>query len=190
LKQNTNGKKKKKGTTRYVVLVSLGTFFSACFLAIASQYLLKNFSFVLLSLLLLLLIIFIGIIFDIIGVAVTVADEAPFHARAARRTPGAQQAITLVREAHKVANICNDVVGDICGTVSGSLGAAIIFIIFLEGDPKKIIFSVLMTGLVSAITVGGKALGKTFAINKANEIVWQVAQILAWRELLNIKKSK
>ena len=55
--------------------------------------------------------ILLGIVFDIIGVAVTAADERPFHSMAAHRTPGAREALGLIRKANKVSSFCNDVVG-------------------------------------------------------------------------------
>ena len=58
----------------------------------------------------LLVIIFVGIIFDVVGMAVACADETPFHAMASRKIPGAQEAISLLRNAERVSSICNDVV--------------------------------------------------------------------------------
>ena len=65
----------------------------------------------------LLLIVFLGILFDIIGVAVMSANEKPFHSMAAKKLPGAVEAMKLLRSAEKVSSFCNDVVGDICGVV-------------------------------------------------------------------------
>ena len=70
--------------------------------------------------------ILLGILFDIIGVAVTAADERPFHSMAAHKIPGAREALRLIRRANKVSSFCNDVVGDICGIVSGSTAAVIV----------------------------------------------------------------
>ena len=70
--------------------------------------------------------ILLGIVFDIIGVAVTAADERPFHSMAAHKTPGAREALGLIRKASKVSSFCNDVVGDICGIISGSTAAIIV----------------------------------------------------------------
>ena len=67
-------------------------------------------------------IIFIGILFDIIGVAVTIQDVTAYTAMASKRIRGAKHSIRLVQNSAMVANICNDVVGDICGIVSGSDG--------------------------------------------------------------------
>ncbi|WDC83794.1 hypothetical protein PL321_14940 [Caloramator sp. mosi_1] len=78
-------------------------------------------------------IIFVGIIFDIIGVAVTAAEEAPFHSLASRKVKGAKTAVKLIRNADKVSNFCNDVIGDICGVVSGAAGAIIISKLISKG---------------------------------------------------------
>ena len=64
--------------------------------------------------LILLLFILLGIMFDIIGVAVTAANPKPFNSMAAHRVKGAKEALYLIRNAEKVASFCNDVVGDIC----------------------------------------------------------------------------
>ena len=129
--------------------------------------------------LILLFIVLIGIIFDIIGVAVTSADEKPFHSMAARKVPGGLEAIRLLRQAEKVSSICNDVVGDICGVVSGSASATIAVQVLRNFEfswPQMV--SLLMSALVAGLTVGGKALGKTFAINSCTQIVSFVGKII------------
>ena len=68
----------------------------------------------------------LGILFDIIGVAVTAADPRPFHSMAAHKEPGAKEALVLLRNAGRVSSVCNDVVGDICGIVSGTTTAVIV----------------------------------------------------------------
>ena len=129
--------------------------------------------------LILLAIILIGIIFDVIGVAVTSADEKPFHSMAARKVPGAQESIRLLRNAERVSSICNDVVGDICGVVSGSASATIAAQIlqnFTFSLPQ--IIGLAMSALVAGLTVGGKAIGKTVAIKSCTNIVHGVGKIV------------
>ena len=126
-------------------------------------------------------IVLIGIVFDVIGVAVTSADETPFHAMASRKVPGAKEAIRLLRKAERVSSICNDVVGDICGVVSGSASAAIAVQILNNFEfswPDMV--SLMMSAFVAALTVGGKAIGKTFAVNSCTEIVYWVGQLICW----------
>ena len=72
------------------------------------------------AILILILVIGIGIIFDIVGVAVTVANEEEFHAKATKKVEGSKDSIKLIRNAPRVANICADVIGDICGSFKWS----------------------------------------------------------------------
>ena len=127
----------------------------------------------------LLIIVLIGIFFDIIGVAVTSADESPFHSMAARKVPGAQEAIRLLRKAERVSSICNDVIGDICGVISGAAAATIsgqLISNFSFSWPR--IISLVMSALVAGLTVGGKAIGKGFAVNSSTKIVSFVGRVI------------
>lgn len=129
----------------------------------------------------LLLVIAIGILFDIIGTAVTAARETPYHAMAADKVWGAKRAIWLVRRADRVANFCNDVIGDICGTASGAINAALVINItarYYRGLDTYLA-SIVSLGFVAALTVGGKAWGKTTALHRANDIIYRVGQALA-----------
>jgi Mg2+/Co2+ transporter CorB len=140
----------------------------------------------------LLFIILIGILADIIGTAVTAAQEAPFHAKAAKRVRGAKEGVFLLRNADKVANICNDVIGDIVGTVSGALGISIVVkIINNNPDIDTLIANILMTALIASMTVSCKALGKTLAIERANDVIFFVGKILAqWGSLTSAGPAK
>ena len=129
--------------------------------------------------LILLAIILVGILFDIIGMAVATADEKPFHSMAARKVAGAQEAISLLRNAERVSSICNDVVGDICGVVSGSASATIAAQILTNFEfswPQVI--SLTMSALAAGLTVGGKAIGKSFAVNSCTVIVHTVGRVI------------
>lgn len=132
------------------------------------------------SVLVLLAVVLLGIVFDVIGTATTAASEKPFHAMASDRVPGAKKAIELVRKADQVANFCNDVVGDICGTVSGSITAALVIDFALNHHLvfHRDFLSLLVVGLLSALTVGGKAAGKSFALKKSTFILLKVAFLL------------
>ena len=129
------------------------------------------------AILILILVIGIGIFFDIIGVAVTVANEHEFHAKATKKAVGAKTSIKLIKNAAKVANICADVIGDICGVLSGSISALISIKISTQMNlPFNIQF--VLSALVSAFTVSGKAFGKDIANKKSTEIVHKVGIVL------------
>ncbi len=142
------------------------------------------------AILILLVIIFIGIIFDIIGVAVTTAEETPFHSMAVHNVKGARQAIKLIKARDKVSNFCNDVIGDICGIISGSASAAVVtYIVASFQNLNGLIISLIITAFAAAITVGGKALGKGIAMSQSNKIVYFVGRIIAVFDFIKFNKK-
>ncbi len=142
------------------------------------------------ALFILFIIILLGILFDILGIAVTTAAEAPFHAMASNRVRGAAQAIRLIRNAEKVSNFCNDVVGDICSIISGATGTFIVAEVVTKYSLDLLLTTLIASGLISALTVGGKALGKTVAINQCNQIIYFISRILSFFPFANRKKKK
>ena len=171
-------RKERNKTIRWVVTIFIVTILVSAFISFASTNLLEispNY----LKFIILLVIVFIGIVFDIVGVAVTSADEKPFHSMAARKVAGAQECIMLLRNAERVSSICNDVIGDICGVISGSASAAIAAVIIRDysGSMQQIIM-LAMSALVAGLTVGGKAVGKTYAIRSCTSIVASVGKLI------------
>ena len=169
-------KKERKKAVRWVVTIFLVTILISATISLVSEEIMAV-SGMAVAFVILFAIVLVGIIFDIIGVAVTSADEKPFHSMAARKVPGAREAINLLRSAEKVSSICNDVVGDICGVVSGSASATIAAQILRDFEftwPRVV--SLVMSALVAGLTVGGKAIGKTFAINSSTAIVHGVGK--------------
>ncbi|MCR4419684.1 MAG: hypothetical protein QHH27_03845 [Clostridia bacterium] len=166
---------------RRALLIGGGAFFLAVLVAGGSQTLLERLTILPLTFVLLVAIILTGILFDIIGVAATAARETGFHAKAARRVAGARQALYLVRNAHHVASFCNDIVGDICATLSGAMGAAIVFRLVGPADTLAGWWAgILMTAVISGLTIGGKAWSKGLAIGRAEEITFEVGRLLYW----------
>ena len=170
--------KERNKTIRWVVTIFFVTVLVSGVISLLSDQIMSV-SGIAVAFLILLAIILVGIIFDIIGVAVTSADEKPFHSMAARKVPGAQDAIKLMRHAERVSSICNDVIGDICGVVSGSASATIAAQVLAKFDfswPQLV--TLLLSALVAGLTVGGKAIGKTVAINSCTKIVHGVGRIV------------
>ena len=173
-----SSKNERRKTIRWVVTIFLVTILISGTISLASDKIMAS-SGITVAFLILLAIVLIGILFDIIGVAVTSADEKPFHSMAARKVPGSMEAIRLLRNAERVSSVCNDVIGDICGVVSGSASATIAVQIlqnFEFGFPDVI--NLAMSALVAGLTVGGKAIGKTFAISSSVTIVYAVGKVV------------
>jgi hypothetical protein len=186
-----------KGTNLvWVLTITIVSFTISAVLTAASSEILKAAD-IFIAILVILLIISISIIFDIIGTAVTAAEEAPFHSMASRKLYGAKQAIKLIRNADKVSNFCNDVVGDICGIISGAAGAYIIIRIIGTNEGLSLT-ELAVTGMITALTVGGKALGKNIALRNSNYIIYKVSvivkftaeRILFFREKGKVKNGR
>ena len=128
-------------------------------------------------LIVLVVLLFFNIVFDVFGTATTSCDLQPFLAMASRKKKGAKRAVWLVKNAHKVSSICSDVIGDICGIISGSAGATMALILAL-GEKSNLIASIGISAAISAFTVGGKAFSKFLAIKYNQKIVYFFAKLL------------
>ncbi len=189
---NKKSENKRKGTMKHFLLVFFGTLFLGIIISTFTTAAVEHMKTIVTVLVVLVLVIAVGVLFDGIGVAVAVADPAPFHARASRRAAGAKVTLKLIRKASVVANVCCDVVGDICGIVSGALGATIALLLVAETDANSLFLSSCVAGMVSALTVGGKALMKTVAISEADKIMELVGLVLDyknWSLLWSAKKD-
>jgi CBS domain containing-hemolysin-like protein len=177
-KLNTKEQKERAKAGRWVVFITLWTFLLALSFSFLSETVVRNLKLGI-AYIILLVIIIIGIIFDIIGIAVAASDEKPLNGMAAQKIPGAREAVELHKNAGAVSNFCNDVIGDICGIISGAAGAVIVarFVTFYPGI-KGATAGILLSSLIAAVTVGGKAVGKNVAIKKASEITFRVGRIL------------
>lgn len=171
----------KRKSWKHIFFVFIISFLLAVIAGLGSEILIEQTN-VLTALILLLVIIGINIAFDIIGIAATAATEKPHHAKAANRVSGARQTVFLVRNADTVANFANDIVGDVTGALSGGMAASIILELiqtYPQLAPQEIWINTLMIGFVASLTVTGKALGKSFAIHEADEIMGQVGGLMA-----------
>lgn len=166
-----SSKRERNKTIRWIAIIFPVTILVSGTISFVSDVIMEGSS-ILVAFIILLTIVFLGVLADTVGLAVTSADEKPFHSMAARKVPGSLEAIRLLRNADRVSSICNDVIGDICGVVSGSASATIAAQVlqnFTFSWPQ--IVSLLMSALVAGLTVGGKAVGKTFALNSCTQIV-------------------
>ena len=171
-------KEEARKTRKWVITIFFATIAISAAISMVSDMVMGSSS-MLVAIIVLLLIVLVGIVFDIIGMAVATADEKPFHAMAARKVKGAKQCIMLLRNAERVSSICNDVVGDICGVVSGSASAVIASQILSNFQLSfASIVPLALSSLVAALTVGGKAIGKGFAVSACTDIVYHAGQVI------------
>ncbi len=171
-------KKERNKNIRWVITVFVVTILVSGLITLASDVVMEA-STMLVAFLILFFIILLGILFDIVGMAVATAEEKPFHSMASRKVHGAQESIRLLRNAERVSSICNDVVGDICGVVSGSASATIAAQLMAKQDfSGEQMMGLILSALVAGLTVGGKAIGKVFAVRSCTQIVQSVGKLI------------
>ena len=175
MSKNSKNKEKDHSKIKWFIQVFITTFILSICFSYISTYGVSNLNLVS-SIIILIAVIAIGIIFDIIGVAVTVANEEEFHAKATKKVAGAKTSIKLIKNAAKVSNICADIIGDICGVLSGAI-SAMISAKLAEKMGTNLQF--IISAAVASLTVGGKALGKEIANNNSTQIVHFVGTMLS-----------
>lgn len=177
-KDRSKERSKRRARRIWITFAFIFSFFMTALLSLLSGEALEDLP-VWAALVVLLIFILLGIIFDMIGLAVTTADMAAFNAMAAKKDPAGKKAVWLIANAEKVSSFCNDIVGDICGVVSGASAATIAVVLFSKLDTELSFWLTLsLTALVSSITVGGKALGKRIGMVKSRQITLACAKIL------------
>lgn len=178
-KKKLKKKEKQKSNNRWVIKIILFSFIISMLFTFVSETAIPNIN-IFLGIFLVIIFIMLGVLFDMIGVAVTASDEAIFHSMASKNVRGAKLAIWFKKNADKVSSFCQDVIGDICGIVSGSTGAVIALKIMEKIDSDNIIIVLITMGLISALTIGGKAIEKGIALNKSNDILYKFSHVLSY----------
>ncbi len=176
--------KEKDSSSKWLITVSLLSFTLSIVFSFITTMTVNNLP-VPIAILILLIVVGLGIIFDMVSMSVTIADEKNFHAKASKKIDGAKTSIKLIRNAPKVSSICADVIGDVCGILSGGIGTIVAMKISanygLDFD-----LSVIISALVAALTIGGKAKCKLIAQKHSEKIVDVFTKLLG---LFSFKKK-
>ena len=177
----TKKKEKKSRETvdiKWIFTIAILAFLISLFMSLFSEVMLNNVS-LLISIIITLVFILLGIVFDIVGVSVTSSDEKVFHSMNSRKVKGANIAVKFKKNADKVSSFCCDVIGDICGVISGSSGVVIATTLISVTNVNPLVITLLTTAVIASLTITGKAIGKSFAINKSNIILYEFAKIIS-----------
>ena len=170
--------KKEHIDKKWIATVVIVAFLTSFTLSFISEMTIPNLS-LWLGILVTLFFIFLGIFFDIIGVSVTTADEAVFHSMSSRKVKGANIAVKFKKNVDKVSSFCCDVIGDVCGIISGAAGTTIAAILVTQFKFNTLFTSITVAAIIASITIGGKAIGKSFAINKSNIVLYEFAKFIS-----------
>ena len=180
LEQTRKKEKIKKETVnwKWIITIVFISFLISFGFSFICQMTIPNLSLVV-GILVTLFFVFLGILFDIIGVSVTSADEAVFHSMNSRKVKGADVAVTFKKNAEKVSSFCCDVIGDICGIISGAAGTTITAILVEQYQFNLLLTGLVIAAIIASLTIGGKAIGKSFAINKSAIILYEFAKFIS-----------
>lgn len=178
-KKSLRKEKKNRSFTNYVwvLKITIIAFIISFGFSFASELIIPNVN-IFIGILLVIIFIIIGIIFDMIGMSVTSADSVSFHSMSARKVKGAALAVKFKKNSDKVSSFCNDVIGDICGIVSGSAGAIVSANLAVNFNLNPFFTTLIVMALISALTIGGKAIFKSFSINKSNIILFKFCRFI------------
>ena len=168
----------KKNNKKWIITITIMAFAISMLFSFLSETILKDASLIL-GIILVLIFILLGIVFDMIGVAVTSADDKPIISMNAKKVKGSNIAVKFIKNSDRVSSICNDVVGDICGIVSGTAGVAVATSIASKFDINLFIVSLLVTATIETLTISGKAIGKGVAIKNSTKIITMSSKVLS-----------
>lgn len=174
-----------KNSMKWSIFISAVTLVTAFLVTIVSTAVLEGVTWGI-GMVIVILLVLNGIFFDILGLAAASASEVPFHGMASEKVKGSKHAIYIVRNADRFSNICNDVIGDISSVISGAATAAVVFKLVGsfggEHELLRTVVGTVFTACVSALTVGGKAMGKSFAIHYSTSIILLVGKVFYFLE--------
>lgn len=172
-------KKKRMVDIKWIIIVTICAFVMSTIFSSIMELVTNKLSLIL-GAVLIIGVIIVGVLFDIVGVAITACDIKPFNSMASKKVRGSKTAIELIKNKEKVSAFCNDVVGDVCGVVSGSVGIILAVMISDIVRSKSIIITVMVTAIISALTIGSKALGKSYAISKSEKIIFRFSKVVSF----------
>lgn len=163
---------------RWAIKIFVLSICLSCLFSLLSQTILSSMGIVM-AIITIIFFIAISVIFDMIGVAVTCTSEEFFLSRIDKEK-GATLGLAMKKHSEKVCSFCNDVVGDICGILSGASGACVILSItsHIQNAPIVALVSSLVSALIAGLTIFSKALMKSYAINNANKFILKIGKML------------
>ncbi len=170
-------KNKKNDRLKWIIIVMIISFMLSLVFSSLSESIIPNIN-IIFGILLIIIFILLGMIFDMIGVAITAASEKPFHSMASKKVNGSKNSIKLLKNSDKLASICNDVIGDVCGVVSGSAGMLVATLLAKKLNLNTSFIVLIVTAVIASLTITTKAIGKTSAIKNSETITFRVGKIL------------
>ena len=104
---------------------------------------------------------------------------------------GYKTALKLCENTEKVTSFCGDVVGDICGILSGAGGVSLVLNMHISDQNINFILTCIISSLIAGITIFGKAVMKGYAMTNCDKVIMKTAAIIEMpvRTLFKRKKN-
>lgn len=166
----------------FILSISLSIVFS-----MLSQSLLPKLS-IFLSVFIIFFFIIVSVIFDMVGIAVASVNKAKllkFQGQA-----GYQTAVRLCENTEKVASFCGDVIGDICGILSGAGGVSLVLNMNIYDQNIYFLVTCIVSSLIAGLTIFAKAIMKGYSVDHCDKVILRTGQILETSPLKLIKNLK
>ena len=188
-------KKKKKKQSKFALwfkwplIVLVISFSLSLFFGVLSEIAMTNAN-IFIAIVVVLVFLVIAIITDMIGVAIAACDTTPFRAMAAKKIRGAKEAIMLVKNADRVSSIVADILGVVCSILSGAAGTTIAVALISSNSSSmvEVIISSLVSAVIAALLISGKALMKRYSLIHSEKIILILGKFIS---IFHInKKSK
>lgn len=173
-------KKKKQSRLNWPIKILVIALFLSLAISVLSEFVLGRVGIAVSVLIILFLWVF-GVLSDMIGVACASASIEPFNAMCSRKVRGAKEGRFLVKNAEKVSSICNDVIGDICGIISGAAGAVISVKLITENmaNSLQILIAASVSAAIAGLTIFGKAAMKKYALDNSTKVILRVGKFFS-----------
>ena len=111
-----------------------------------------------------------------IGIAVATIDNSKLKHYDGQK--GFKTAIKLSENTEKVSSFCGDVVGDICGILSGAGGVSLVLNMNIHDPNVYFVVTCLVSSLIAGLTIFGKAIMKGYAVEHCDVVVMNCAVVL------------
>ena len=129
-----------------------------------------------LSVVVILFFIALSTIFDMIGVAIASTNKEKLKKDQFKDCW--QTANKLCDNTEKVSSFCCDVVGDICGILSGAGGVSLVLNLDIKDANLYLLVTCLVSSLIAGLTIFAKAIMKKKAVQKAEQVLLTTCQFL------------
>lgn len=131
-----------------------------------------------LSVLIIFFFIFIAVLFDMIGVSFTTLSKNDLNGLFGQNKDFFNTLSRLYENKDKISSFCGDIVGDICGILSGAGGVSLVFNMNIQDANVKFITTCIVSSIIAGLTIFGKAIMKGYAVQNCKKVTYVTAKTI------------